>query len=63
MLMLNWTTTIRIQSYDMGYINRIDTRQEEKVNKMSNEELNAIIAGQTITMMIMFIVFLYILTN
>ena len=47
----------------MGYINRIDTRQEEKVNKMSDEELNAIIAGQTITMMIMFIVFLYILTN
>ena len=47
----------------MGYINRIDTRQEEEVMKMSNEELNAIIAGQTITMMIMFIVFLYILTN
>ena len=37
--------------------------KKKKVNKMSNEELNAIIAGQTITMMIMFIVFLYILTN
>ena len=44
----------------MGYINRIDNGKEKEMN---HEELNAIIAGQTITMMIMFIVFLYILTN
>ena len=38
----------------------MDNGQEEE---MTHEELNAIIAGQTISMMIMFIVFLYILTN
>jgi hypothetical protein len=63
MLMLNWTMTIRIVFYDMGYVNLVDTRQKEKVNKMSNQELNAIIIGQTIVMAVMFIIVVLLMTN
>ena len=63
MLMLNWTMTIRIQFYDMGYVNLVDTRQKEEVMKMSNQELNSIIVGQTIVLALMFVVVLFLMTN
>ena len=49
--------------YDMGYINLVDTRQKEKVMKMSNQELNSIIVGQTIVLALMFVVVVLLMTN
>ena len=49
--------------YDMGYINRIDNGQKEKVNKMSNQELNSIIIGQTIVLALMFVVVVFLMTS
>ena len=61
--MLNWTMTIRIVFYDMGYVNLVDTRQKEEVMKMSNQELNAIIIGQTIVLALMFVVVVLLMTS
>ena len=47
----------------MGYINLVDTRQKEEVMKMSNQELNAIIIGQTIVLALMFVVVVLLMTN
>ena len=47
----------------MGYINRIDIGQEEEMNRMSNEELNSIIVGQTIVLVLMFVVVVFLMTN
>ena len=41
----------------------MDNGQEEKVNKMSNQELNSIIVGQTIVLALMFVVVLFLMTN
>jgi len=49
--------------YDMGYINLVDTRQKEEVMKMSNQELNSIIVGQTIVLALMFVVVVLLMTN
>ena len=49
--------------YDMGYINLVDTRQKEEVMKMSNQELNSIIIGQTIVMAVMFVVVVLLMTS
>ena len=46
----------------MGYINRIDNGQEKEMNRMSNEELNSIIIGQTIVLAFMFIIVVVIMT-
>ena len=47
----------------MGYINLVDTRQKEEVMKMSNQELNSIIVGQTIVLALMFVVVVLLMTN
>ena len=47
----------------MGYVNLVDTRQKEEVMKMSNQELNAIIVGQTIVLALMFVVVVLLMTN
>ena len=47
----------------MGYVNLVDTRQKEKVMKMSNQELNSIIVGQTIVLALMFVVVVLLMTN
>ena len=48
---------------DMGYINRVDIGQKEEMNKMSNEELNSIIIGQTIVLALMLVVVMFLMTN
>ena len=47
----------------MGYINLVDTRQKEEVMKMSNQELNSIIVGQTIVLALMLMVVVLLMTN
>jgi hypothetical protein len=47
----------------MGYVNLVDTRQKEEVMKMSNQELNSIIVGQTIVLALMFVVVVLLMTN
>ena len=47
----------------MGYINLVDTRQKEEVMKMSNQELNSIIVGQTIVLAVMFVVVVLLMTS
>ena len=49
--------------YDMGYIDNVDIGQKEEVMKMSNQELNSIIVGQTIVLALMFVVVLFLMTN
>ena len=49
--------------YDMGHTICDYYGQEEKVNKMSNEELNSIIVGQTIVLVLMFVVVVFLMTN
>ena len=49
--------------YDMGYAICDYYGQEEKVNKMSNQELNSIIIGQTIVLVLMFVVVVFLMTN
>ena len=47
----------------MGYVNLVDTRQKEEVMKMSNQELNSIIVGQTIVLALMFVVVVLLMTS
>ena len=47
----------------MGYVNLVDTRQKEEVMKMSNQELNSIIVGQTIVLAVMFVVVVLLMTS
>ena len=49
--------------YDMGYTINDYYGQEEEVMKMSNQELNSIIIGQTIVLALMFVVVLFLMTN
>jgi len=49
--------------YDMGHTICDYYGQEEKVNKMSNQELNSIIIGQTIVLVLMFVVVVFLMTN
>ena len=49
--------------YDMGHTICDYYGQEEKVNRMSNEELNSIIIGQTIVLVLMFVVVVLLMTN
>ena len=47
----------------MGYVNLVDIGQKEEVMKMSNQELNSIIIGQTIVLALMFVVVVLLMTN
>ena len=49
--------------YDMGYTICDYYGQEEEMNRMSNEELNSIIVGQTIVLVLMFVVVVFLMTN
>jgi len=49
--------------YDMGHTICDYYGQEEKVNRMSNQELNSIIIGQTIVLALMFVVVVLLMTN
>ena len=65
--MMKWMNSMMRKSkvicYDMGYTICDYYGQEEKVNKMSNQELNSIIVGQTIVLVLMFVDVVFLMTN